>query len=131
VLSSTEKGPSSFIVEKSAPGLEFGRTSQAGDAWVQDLRGTAHGLQDSRRELGRREGEGFEQVKTMLNSSRIVMGALCVGVAQVAYEKAVNYSKERKAFGDPSPIFSLPGRRSLTWSRESARPASSASTPHA
>ena len=43
----------------------------------------------------------------MLNSSRIVMGALCVGVAQVAYEKAVTYSKERRAFGGLISDFQL------------------------
>ena len=108
VLSATEKGPSSFIVEKSAPGLEFGedlpklgmRGSRTSEVRLTDCRISAENL------VGR-EGEGFEQVKTMLNSSRIVMGALCVGVAQVAYEKAVTYSKERRAFGGLISDFQL------------------------
>jgi len=108
VLSATERGPTSFIVEKSAPGLEFGedlpklgmRGSRTSEVRLTDCRIPAENL------VGR-EGEGFEQVKTMLNSSRIVMGALCVGVAQVAYEKAVGYSKERTAFGGPISDFQL------------------------
>ena len=108
VLSATERGPTSFIVEKSAPGLEFGedlpklgmRGSRTSEVRLTDCRIPAENL------VGR-EGEGFEQVKTMLNSSRIVMGALCVGVAQVAYEKAVGYSKERKAFGGRVSDFQL------------------------
>src|SRR5437667_6275267 len=103
VLGATEKGPSSFIVEKSAPGLEFGedlpklgmRGSRTSEVRLADCRIPAENL------VGR-EGEGFEQVKTMLNSSRIVMGALCVGVAQLAYEKTVGYSTARTALRGPS-----------------------------
>src|SRR5207247_9076684 len=52
-------------------------------------------------------GEGCSGVKTMLTLRRFVMGALCVGVAQVEYEKAVGYSKERKVFGGPISDFQL------------------------
>lgn len=45
------------------------------------------------------EGEAFVQTMEILNGSRIGIGAQCVGIAQAAYEAAVEYSKRREAFG--------------------------------
>ncbi len=54
-----------------------------------------------------REGEGFDHAKSMLNSSRIVMGALCTGIAQISLDKALGYSQQRTAFGQPISEFQL------------------------
>ncbi len=48
--------------------------------------------------LGKR-GEGFRQFLITLDGGRIGIGAMAVGIAQAAYEKALNYAKERKQFG--------------------------------
>lgn len=48
--------------------------------------------------LGKR-GHGFKQFLTTLDGGRIGIGAMAVGIAQAAYERALNYSKERKQFG--------------------------------
>ncbi|KAA1040260.1 acyl-CoA dehydrogenase family protein [Macrococcus equipercicus] len=48
--------------------------------------------------LGDPEG-GFKQFLKTLDGGRISIGALAVGIAQGALEKAVNYAKERKQFG--------------------------------
>ncbi|MEI5905812.1 acyl-CoA dehydrogenase family protein [Bacillus spongiae] len=48
--------------------------------------------------LGKR-GEGFKQFLTTLDGGRIGIGAMAVGVAQGAFDKAMQYSKERKQFG--------------------------------
>lgn len=48
--------------------------------------------------LGER-GKGFQQFLKTLNGGRIGIGAMAVGIAQAAYEKALSYSKERKQFG--------------------------------
>jgi len=108
ILGGTEKGPSSFIVERSASGLSFGedlpklgmRGSRTSEVRFADCRIPLENL------IGK-EGDGFEQVKAMLNTSRIIMGAICVGVAQIAYDKALSYSKQRKAFGEPISNFQL------------------------
>jgi alkylation response protein AidB-like acyl-CoA dehydrogenase len=47
------------------------------------------------------EGRGLQQTLKTLDGGRIGIGALCVGIAQAAYECAVNYAKERHAFGKP------------------------------
>ncbi|WHY65742.1 acyl-CoA dehydrogenase family protein [Neobacillus sp. SuZ13] len=48
--------------------------------------------------LGKR-GEGFKQFLMTLDGGRIGIGAMAVGIAQGAYEKALAYAKERKQFG--------------------------------
>lgn len=47
------------------------------------------------------EGRGLYQVLETLDSGRIAVGALCVGLAQAAFEEAVRYSQERQTFGKP------------------------------
>jgi alkylation response protein AidB-like acyl-CoA dehydrogenase len=48
--------------------------------------------------LGKR-GEGFKQFLITLDGGRIGIGAMAVGIAQGAYERALAYAKERRQFG--------------------------------
>ncbi|MGE8206218.1 acyl-CoA dehydrogenase family protein [Heyndrickxia sp. NPDC080065] len=48
--------------------------------------------------LGER-GQGFKQFLATLDGGRIGIGAMAVGIAQAAYEKSLQYAKERKQFG--------------------------------
>jgi len=59
---------------------------------LEDVRVPAQNL------LGKR-GEGFRQFLITLDGGRIGIGAMAVGIAQGAYEKALAYAKERKQFG--------------------------------
>ena len=45
------------------------------------------------------EGKGLHQTLATLDGGRIGIGAISVGLAQAAFEHAVNYARERKAFG--------------------------------
>ena len=47
------------------------------------------------------EGRGFHQTMQTLDSGRISIGALSVGLAQGAFEEMVKYAKDRQAFGAP------------------------------
>lgn len=47
------------------------------------------------------EGRGLHQTLTTLDSGRVGIGALAVGLAQAAYEEALKYAKERETFGKP------------------------------
>lgn len=47
------------------------------------------------------EGKGLHQTLATLDGGRIGIGALAVGLAQAAFEYAVQYARERKAFGKP------------------------------
>jgi len=45
------------------------------------------------------EGHGLQQTLSTLDSGRIGIGALAIGLAQAAFEYAAAYAKERQAFG--------------------------------
>ncbi len=45
------------------------------------------------------EGRGLQQTLATLDAGRISIGAISVGLAQAAMEAAVNYARERQAFG--------------------------------
>ena len=45
------------------------------------------------------EGRGLQQTLATLDAGRISIGAISVGLAQAALEAAVDYARERKAFG--------------------------------
>jgi butyryl-CoA dehydrogenase len=47
------------------------------------------------------EGRGLHQTLATLDSGRISIGALALGLAQAAYEAALKYAHEREAFGGP------------------------------
>ncbi len=47
------------------------------------------------------EGEGFKVAMATLDGGRIGIAAQALGIARAAYEAALAWSKERKAFGEP------------------------------
>ena len=47
------------------------------------------------------EGEGFKVAMQTLDGGRIGIAAQALGIARAAFEEAVAYAKERKAFGKP------------------------------
>jgi alkylation response protein AidB-like acyl-CoA dehydrogenase len=51
------------------------------------------------------EGQGFIDTMRVLDAGRIGIAALAVGLAQGAYEAALRYARERKAFGAPIGSF--------------------------
>ncbi len=51
------------------------------------------------------EGKGLKYTLATLDGGRISIGALSVGLAQAALEEAVNYAKQREAFGEPIANF--------------------------
>jgi alkylation response protein AidB-like acyl-CoA dehydrogenase len=51
------------------------------------------------------EGQGFKDALAILDSGRITIGALAVGLARGALEEAARYALERKQFGKPIAEF--------------------------
>ena len=51
------------------------------------------------------EGRGLQQTLATLDAGRISIGAISVGLAVAALEAALNYARERKAFGQPISEF--------------------------
>ncbi|MCA1318912.1 acyl-CoA dehydrogenase family protein [Bacillus tianshenii] len=95
-----EKEISAVIVPTDAPGFQvidnyekMGlNASNTTELVLEDVRVPQENL------LGKR-GEGFRQFLITLDGGRIGIGAMAVGIAQAAFERALAYSKERKQFG--------------------------------
>jgi butyryl-CoA dehydrogenase len=51
------------------------------------------------------EGDGFKIAMATLDGGRIGIAAQALGIARAAYEEALAYAKERKAFGQPIAQF--------------------------
>ncbi len=106
LFAKTPKGPSAFLVDagraKSSRHIEkLGcRGSITSEVVLENAR-------VPRENLVGVEGEGFEYAKKMLYGGRITVGALTTGIAQAAFDKAVNYSKQRSAFGKPISDFEM------------------------
>jgi len=100
------KGMSTFIVEKGAQGFEFGkledkmgyRGSPTGELIFTDCSVPA------KQRLGE-EGVGFAMVMDGLDRGRISVGAVALGIAQVAFETALKHVKQREQFGQTISSF--------------------------
>ena len=97
----SSKGISAFVVDADAEGFQRGKHEpQLG------IRASATceiELTDYRCPVGNRigeEGQGFKIAMTVLDSGRIGIAAQALGIAQAAYDAALAYSRERKAFGE-------------------------------
>ncbi|NLD10775.1 MAG: acyl-CoA dehydrogenase, partial [Clostridiales bacterium] len=96
------KGISAFIVEKGWKGFDFGdhydkmgiRSSSTAELVFNDVKVPKENL------LGN-EGQGFKIAMATLDGGRIGIAAQALGIAQGAFEHAVEYSKERVQFGIP------------------------------
>lgn len=95
------KGVSSFIVEKGAPGLAFGKRERPMGLPHHTREVFFEDCEIPRENLIGREGDGFRVAMTALDSGRITVAATSVGLAQEAFDHALRYSTERRAFGQP------------------------------
>jgi butyryl-CoA dehydrogenase len=96
------KGITAFIVPTDTPGFSTGKADEklgihaahSCSVFFENCR-----VPDDQRLGG--EGEGFKVAMSTLDGGRIGIAAQALGIARAAYEKALAYSKERKAFGAP------------------------------
>ena len=99
-------GISAFIVEHGTPGMVSGKKESKLGMRASD---TSEVLFDHCRVPGDHllgiEGDGFVNTMQVLDAGRIGIAALSVGLAQGAYEAALRYSKERRAFGKTISTF--------------------------
>jgi len=98
--SPTYRGQSTIIVEKGTPGFE---ATEVGEKMGIKMTSTAElSFRDVRvpaENLVGEENRGFYQVLEFFDESRIEIAAQAVGIAQGAYERALQYAKERMQFG--------------------------------
>jgi alkylation response protein AidB-like acyl-CoA dehydrogenase len=97
------KGISAFIVPSDAPGFKVaGQDRKMGvrgvptaDIVFEDVRVPRENL------IGGEEGQGFNHAMLTLNSCRPVVGARGLGLAEGAMAYALEFSRQREAFGKP------------------------------
>jgi len=100
------KGITAFLVPTDAKGFTRGRpdekvgirASGSCSLFFEDV------VLPERHRLGG-EGDGFKVAMQTLDGGRIGIAAQALGIARAAYEEAVAYAKERKAFGQPITQF--------------------------
>lgn len=94
------KGINAFIVEKGMPGFSIGQKENK-----MGIRGSdTHSLHFNDVKVPKEnriseDGFGFKFAMNILSGGRIGIAAQALGIASGAYELALNYAKERKAFG--------------------------------
>ena len=101
------RGMSIILVEQGTPGFEVSRDmgklgykgTESCEVELADVRVPAANL------LGGEEGRGLQQALGGLELGRINIAARAVGIAQEAYDQALNYSRQRRAFNKPIGSF--------------------------
>lgn len=96
------RGISAFIIEKGWEGFTFGthydkmgiRSSSTAELVFNNVKVPKENL------LGK-EGQGFKIAMATLDGGRIGIAAQALGIAQGAFENALEYAKEREQFGMP------------------------------
>jgi alkylation response protein AidB-like acyl-CoA dehydrogenase len=96
------KGISALVVPKDTPGLSFGANEKKMGWNAQPTRAV---IFDGARvpaanRLGE-EGDGFKIAMAGLDGGRLNIAAASLGGAQAAFDKALDYARERSAFGQP------------------------------
>ncbi|HEY6930310.1 MAG TPA: acyl-CoA dehydrogenase family protein [Thermoanaerobaculia bacterium] len=102
------RGISAFLVDADTPGFDRSRhqiklgvnASGTVEIFLTEVKVPAENL------LGR-EGDGFRIAMQTLDGGRIGIAAQAVGIATEAYEAALAYAKQRRAFGKPISEFQV------------------------
>ncbi len=100
------RGASAFIVEKGAPGFSFGKKEEKlgiRASITQEL--IFEDCKIPKENLLSREGMGFIVAMKTLDSSRPGVAAQALGIAQGAFDVAIQYAKERQQFEKPITSF--------------------------
>jgi len=100
------RGASAFIVEKGTPGFSFGKKEEKlgiRASITQEL--IFEDCKIPKENLLTREGMGFIISMKTLDSSRPGVAAQALGIAQGAFDVAIQYAKERQQFEKPITSF--------------------------
>ncbi len=99
-------GISAFIVEKDTPGFTFGKKEKKmGIRSSPTCELVYENCRIPKNQLLGEEDAGFKVAMKTLDGGRIGIAAQALGIAQGAYEEALNYARERKQFDQPIASF--------------------------
>ena len=95
------RGISAFLVETDREGYEAKPIEKMGMHCHDTCEVALKNVRIPKENLIGELNKGFYQLMSFFNESRIKIGALHLGIAIGAYERALDYAKQRKAFGKP------------------------------
>jgi butyryl-CoA dehydrogenase len=101
-----EKGITALIVEKGTRGFRVGKEEKK--LGIHATACTELSFADCEVPVGNRvgnEGEGYKIALSMLDGGRIGIASQATGIAQGAFEAALDYARQRQAFGHPIAEF--------------------------
>jgi len=98
-VSPPHRGISAFLVETDREGYQANFIEKMGMHCHDTSEVVLRNVRIPKENLIGQENRGFYQLMRFFNESRIKIGALHLGIAIGAYERALQYAKERKAFG--------------------------------
>ena len=101
-----EKGITALIVERGTPGFRVGKEEKK--LGIHATACTELSFSDCRVPVENRlgaEGDGYKIALSTLDGGRIGIAAQATGIAQGAFENALAYARERRAFGHPIAEF--------------------------
>jgi cyclohexanecarboxyl-CoA dehydrogenase len=114
------RGVSAFWVEMSDEGISRTPFDDLGGRSIGRASIHFDGVRVTEADLIGREGAGFVSVMQGFDYSRAIIGLLCLGAAQVSLEEALQWARDREAFGQPIGKFqgvSFPLAESATYLR--------------
>lgn len=99
-------GMTAFVVERGTPGFKAGRKEdKLGMRASETTEMIFENCRVHKSQILGEIGDGFIQSMKVLDGGRISIAALSLGIAQGAYEAALQYSKERQQFNRPISAF--------------------------
>jgi len=102
------RGITAFMIDTSRPGFHRGKTEPK-----LGIRASATCEIEFADYVARpedvvgKEGEGFKIAMSVLDAGRIGIASQAIGIARAAYEKTLEYARERKAFGKAIGTFQM------------------------
>lgn len=99
------RGVSAFWVDLNDPTVTRTAFDDLGSRAIGRASIFFDGTAVTRAELIGNEGDGFVSVMQGFDYSRAIIGLLCLGAAQVSLEEALQWSRDREAFGKPIGTF--------------------------
>lgn len=97
-----KSGISAIIVDRAMGGISVGKKeNKLGMRASDTVQLIFDNVRVPKENLLGKEGEGFKQGLVVLDSGRIGIAALSVGLAQGALDASLKYAKERQTFGKP------------------------------
>lgn len=99
------RGVSAFWVDMSDPGISRTAFDDLGSRAIGRASIHFDGVRVTRADMIGEEGGGFVSVMQGFDYSRAIIGLLCLGAAQQSLDEALQWSRDRVAFGKPIGTF--------------------------